>query len=167
MEHAAGPTARSRNHERVSEESSGRDTWAVVETDLLRTAAEQVCTAFLDVMAEAAPWACIDAWSDYRDGLPAEVEHAQTALRHLHAHRDGRDTFMGIDIDRSDPAQEALQHTYAAWSIHVELLPAAEQDALVTVHDGASSITAELTTPRSSGCASGWRAWPWWSAWNG
>jgi hypothetical protein len=129
----------------VTKDSSGRRTWAVVETDLPRTTAEQVCTAFLDVMAEPAPWAYIDAWSDYRDELPAEVEHAQTALRQLHAHRDGRDTGMGIDIDRSDPAQEALLRTYAGWSIHVELLPAAEQEALVTFHDGASSITAELT----------------------
>ncbi|WP_041292261.1 hypothetical protein [Kineococcus radiotolerans] len=129
----------------MSEGSSGRRTWAVAEIDLPRTTAEQVCTAFLDVMAEPAPWACIDAWSDYRDELPAEVEHAQTALQQLHAHRDGQDTGMGIGIDRSDPAQEALLRTYAAWSIHVELLSAAEQEALVTFHDGASSITAELT----------------------
>ncbi|MEZ0493421.1 hypothetical protein AB2L28_14370 [Kineococcus sp. TBRC 1896] len=129
----------------MNEDGSGRRTWAVVETDLLRTTAEQACTALLDVMAEAAPWACIDAWSDYRDELPAEVEHARTALRRLHAHRDGRDTGTGIDIDRSDPAQEALLRTYASWSIHVELLPSAEQQALATFHDGASSITAELT----------------------
>ncbi|WP_328291333.1 hypothetical protein OG218_00950 [Kineococcus sp. NBC_00420] len=129
----------------MSEDSSGRRTWAVTETDLPRTTAELVCSAFLDVMAESAPWAYVDAWSDYRDELPAEVEHAQTALRQMHAHRDGRDTGMGIDIDRTDPAHEALLRTYTAWSIHVELLPAAEQEALVTFHDSASSITVELT----------------------
>lgn len=130
---------------RVSEDTGRRLTWAVCEGDLTPVAAVQVCTAFLDVMADPAPWAFIDAWSDDRDDLPPEVENAQTALRRLQLDRDGRGTGMGIDIDRTDPAQDALLRTYAAWSIHVELLPPADGVDLVAFHDGASSITADLT----------------------
>ncbi|GAA0314992.1 hypothetical protein GCM10009528_35870 [Kineococcus aurantiacus] len=104
-----------------------------------------MCEAVLDVLAQVALWASVDAWSDYRDQLPAEVEAAQAALRELQATRDGVETGMGIDIDRTDAEQEALLRTYAAWSIHVEVLPAAEQEALAVLHDGASSLTAELT----------------------
>ncbi|NIZ90276.1 hypothetical protein [Kineococcus rubinsiae] len=129
----------------MSERSNGRRVWAVAESDLAREAAVQVCSAMLQVLVSQAPWAYVDAWSDYRDELPLQVQQAQEDLRRLQRERDGVDTGMGIDIDRTDAAQEALLRTYAAWSIHVELLSAAGQPALAVLHDGASSITAELT----------------------
>lgn len=102
-------------------------------------------SAVLQVLFRQAPWAYVDAWSDYRDELPPQVRQAQDKLRHLQTERDGVDTGMGIDIDRTDATQEKLLRTYAAWSIHVELLPAAGQQSLAVLHDGASFITAELS----------------------
>ncbi|WP_380174416.1 hypothetical protein ACFEMC_05740 [Kineococcus sp. DHX-1] len=77
----------------------------------------------LQVLASQAPWAHVDAWSDYRDELPPQLERAQDDLRRLQRERDGVDTGTGIDIDRTDTDQESLPATCAAWSIHVELLP--------------------------------------------
>jgi len=142
----------------VSKRSDGWRVWAVVESDLAREAAAQVCSAVLQVLASQAPWAYVDAWSDYRDELPLQVQQAEEGLWRLQRERDGVDTGMGIDIDRMDAAQEALLRTYAAWSIHVELLSAAGQPALAVLHDSASSVTAELTdveVGQLNGCIEG------------
>ena len=113
--------------------------------ELSRGDAVAVCTAALDLLRGEIDEAYVDAYSDYRDQLPAAVEQAQEALRALGAkRRRRRDPGMGIKVRAEDAEQWRLLREYAAWSIHVELWSHSGRD-LGALHDCAHSIVLHLT----------------------
>ena len=104
-----------------------------------REDADRLCRAALGVLRGVADAASIDAYSDYRDTLPPEVEEAQARLRRIRPDRgDTRgDVGMGIDLSPDDD-EWALAETYAAWSIHMEVMR--DGEPIATLHDCGLSV---------------------------
>ncbi len=105
-----------------------------------REDADRLCRAALVVLRGVADTASIDAYSDYRDRLPPEVEAAQARLRRIRPDRgDTRgDIGMGIDVSPDDDDEWGLAETYVGWSIHMDVRR--DGEPIATLHDCGLSV---------------------------
>lgn len=86
----------------------------------------------------------LDAYSDFRDELPAGAAAAEHWLRDRERALGHRDPGMGIELDLSDLEHWTVLTSYAPWSINVEPVGEANLD-LGGFHDCGYSIVATLT----------------------
>lgn len=108
-----------------------------------REDATRLVGVVLPLLREHADVVYLDAYSDYRDELPMEVEQAQDRLRQVKAARGERrrDPGMGIALDPRDDQEWSWCLLYAAWSIHVEFHAA--DRIIASIHDCTDSIDIE------------------------
>lgn len=144
----SGPELPVRWYEGIVAQFGDRLTYTVEKRIDDRDEAAVVCAAVFEVLGPALGWAVVDAYSDYRDHLPAEVDKAQHSLRELGARQHGGDAGMGVQIWRGSPEWD-LVAAYAPWSIHVELR-AKNGRCLATLHDCGFAVTAELTADEAA-----------------
>jgi hypothetical protein len=72
----------------------------VVDTDVVeRGEAVRVCSAVLDLVRPHAALAVVDAYSDYRDRLPPQVQRTQDWLHARGRRRGTGDTGMAVELD--------------------------------------------------------------------
>ena len=127
-----------------------REWWAEFDAaDRLLTS--QVVEWLVDAVTPIATVAVVDAYSDYRNELPPDVEMAQTRLRELGATQGNRDSGMAVKVVVRPGADFAAFRLYAAWSIQADLYD--DDDAshpgrprgFLYVHDCGYGVTAHLT----------------------
>jgi hypothetical protein len=137
---------------------AGRGEFTIDGVDTDRGTAVAVCAAVFEVVGATMAWATIDAYSDYRDTMPADVQDAEQVLRAIGARRTvgerrrfwrRTDPGMGIDVPRTDEAGWAAVRTYTPWSINAEFLDA-DGTWIATVHDCALSITLSLSPDQAA-----------------
>lgn len=74
-----------------------------VPTDIVtRSDAEAVTAAVLDVLADAAQRAVVDAYTDHRREMTPEVQAAESLLRSRNERRVRGDVGMGVEVTRDD-----------------------------------------------------------------
>src|SRR5215212_9538239 len=102
--------------------SEGQRVTYVVDKDIVhRDQAITACTAVLALLGPRLRSASVDAYTDYRDQLPAQAATAERWLLDLGRARGYGDPGMGVELHLSDPEQWAILRSYAPWSICVEL----------------------------------------------
>lgn len=126
-----------------SRQPSERILYAVNVAHEQRDIAVLACAAVLEILRPDVRAISVDAYSDFRDQLPAEVEQVQAWLRARGASRRGGDPGMGIELNPGDAEDWRALSVYASWSIHVEL-DDGDGRGLGTLHDCGRSITAWL-----------------------
>jgi len=133
--------------------------WYALDVPVLdRDRAILACAAVLDLLRPVLASVDVDAYSDFRDSLPAEVEAAQGLLRGRAKPRSrwgwwGEDSWMALPVDPQDEEQWGALRTYAAWSIHVALYGTNSGEDLGCLHDCGSSISAALTDQEAADLA--------------
>jgi hypothetical protein len=102
-----------------------------------------VCAAVFEVLGPAAATVSVDAYSDYADQMPGDIQSAQAWLRARgFARRDG-DPAARIIIGRRDEIGWAVARAFAPWSIRLALYDV-DGANLATLEDGGLHVTVEL-----------------------
>lgn len=107
------------------------------------------CGIILDLVRPRIAAASVDACSDYRDELPAEVEAAQERLREIGRRRRRGDPGMDVRLDPADEQDWATLRAYAAWSIETDLFDH-DDDLIAVFHDSGASIAVWATSQEAA-----------------
>jgi hypothetical protein len=103
-----------------------------------------VCAAVYDVVADRIAVARIDAFSDFHERMPEDIQIVEAWLRELSARQTPRGTGIGVEIRPTDSPGWDFLRAYTPWSIHAEVFDAAMKN-VVTFHDCGYSIIASLS----------------------
>lgn len=138
----------------IREAQAHRRCWVVDAALIDRQVAVAACQAVLEAVRPVARLVHVDAYSDYRDGLPSDVEVAQRQLRAMGSRRRRGDPGMAVALDPENEQHWSVLWTYAPWSIHVAVWQDREgRQELATLHDGGTGIDAWLTDSEAEALA--------------
>ena len=95
---------------------SARTTY-VVEKDITdRNEAEEACQAVLDVLRPVLARAVVDAYTDHREQMPAQVAAIERRLHELGSEQGQRDPGMGVELVLDEHGWQLLR-VYGLYAI--------------------------------------------------
>jgi hypothetical protein len=126
-----------------------REWYLIAEEIRDRSLAARACESVLDIVKPQAAKAVVDAYTDYRKAMTADVEAAEAALWVMGKQQHKRDAGMNIALDLADPENWDLLTRYAPWSINVDIYDSSAE-LVATFHDCGYTVSAWLSAGQAA-----------------